>query len=406
MTEMDEFADDLLKNLFRDVQPNRKQSLKELFEQRVQELRIKQTNVLDILNIEYRTLNGILEGSQKRVDFTNLLKIANFLQISNEKVISLYMETLGENFSSELSTSPEVIEFIRTNFDLATLKKSGFINNLNDFEEIEKKLVSFLGLKTIFDYKRLPVDVAFSAGLRKPKNELTRSLWIKTANEYFKEINNPNEYNRQALVDYFPNIRWHSTNVELGLINVIKDLYKVGVTVIYQSQLPSLHLRGATFSVNDQPCIVISNYVGYYPTLWFALVHELFHVIFDWEEIKRNNYHLSDDDADQLSVIEKEKEADGFAREFLFSRDKSEKVKPFLNNTKYIEEFAFNNHVHPSFVYVFNAYDVGKRERLAWMRAKQSNPSIKEILSKLENPWSNPKPIVEFIKTIKYSIYK
>jgi len=397
--------DNLLNNIFKPSPISSKESLKELFERRIDELKIAPTTVLDILSIERRTLNGILEGTQKRVDFTNLIKIANFLQLPHEQLIGLYLTALKKNFETENTVSTQNIEFIKENFDLAVLKKAGFIGSITDFDEIEKKIVFFFGLKSIFDYKRPHVDVAFSAGLVKPQNELTRSLWIKTANDTFEELNNPYEYNREALIKYFPQIRWHCTNVELGLINIIRDLFKIGVTVIYQPSLTSLHLRGATFAVNDKPCIVLTNHAGFYPTLWFALIHELFHVLFDWEEIRNNCYHLSDEDNEQLSVKEKEHEADSFAREYLFSKEKTNNVRRFLNDHEYINEYAIANHVHPSFIYVFNAYDVGHKDRMAWARAKKLSPNIDSLIEPFDNRWNNPKPISEHIKTLKFKFY-
>ncbi|HMK06291.1 MAG TPA: ImmA/IrrE family metallo-endopeptidase [Flavobacterium sp.] len=405
----DDYVDDLLKNLLKEVQPPQKETLKDLFDRRLLELKISQANVLVLLKMEIRTLHGILEGTQKRVDYTNLIKVANFLQLPKEIMIQLYIESLEKNFSNETVSSPKKIEFIKENFDLTTLRKAEFIDSITDFDQIERKITSFFGLNEIFDYKQPSADVAFSAGLVKPKNGLTRSMWVKSAGDYLEGLNNPYEYNRKALVDYFPHIRWHSTDVELGLTNIIRDLYKLGVTVVYQLPFSSLHLRGATFSVNDKPCIALSNYRGFYPTLWFALIHELFHVIFDWEEIRRNQYHLSDEETDELTVRAKENEADAFAREYLFSKEKTAKIRPYLNNQEYVNEFALNNHVHPSFVYVFNAYDTGNKDRMAWARAKRHNPiEMQALLNPMSNPWNNPKPISEFVKSIKIksNLYK
>jgi HTH-type transcriptional regulator/antitoxin HigA len=403
--EKDFNVEKLLKDLFKPPVFNNKENLNELFSRRIAELKITRTDALDIIKIERLALNGILQGTQKRVDFTNLIKIANFLKISKEQLIELYLNALEVNFPTHPAIPTEKIEFIKENFDLAALKKAGFIGSLTDFEEIEAKITSYFGLKDIRDYKRPPVDVAFSAGLVKPQNELTRSFWIKSANDFFLEINNPYEYNRQALIEYFPQIRWHSTSVELGLLNIIKDLFKIGITVIYQPPLPSLHLRGATFSVNEKPCVVLTNYVGFYPTLWYGLIHELYHVLFDWDEISTNCYHLSDDDNERLSVIEKEQEADNFAREYLFSKDKTAQVRPYIKNQNFINEFARNNHVHPSFIYVFNAYDVGKRDKTAWPIAKKLNPNIDILIDTLDNNWRDAQPITDFVKSIKYKLY-
>lgn len=394
-----------INSLLNDIFKPEKPGLKELFDKKVAELKITSTSVLEILNIQHRTLKGILDGTQKMVDVTNLIKIANFLQLPKEEVIKMYIDSLEKNYTKNIAP-PEKIKFIQENFDLAVLKKAGFIDSITDFEKIDSKITSFLGLKSIYEYKRPNIKPAFSAGLVKPKNELTRSLWVQSAITYFEDINNPYEYNRKALIEYFPNIRWHSTNVEFGLVTIIKDLFKLGITVIYQSPLPSLHLRGATFAINDKPCIVLTNYVNYYGTLWFALIHELFHVLFDWEEIRNNHYHLSDDEDDELLVQEKETEANNFAREYLFPQEKMNQIKHSLNNSYFVNEFAKNNHVHPSIIYVFNAYDSSKTNRMAWARARKNEPpDMDKCISHLENPWNNSMPINKIVKNKKLEIY-
>ena len=264
--QKDKFISGLLNSAFK---PD---SLKELFDNKLEQLEISPTVALDVLGISYRTLKGILEGTQKTFDHTSLIKIANLLQEPREKVIKLYLDSLDANYPTNASTTPEKIKFIKENFDLAILKKDRFIENLTDFNSIEKRITSRLGLKSIFEYKKPPMDVAFSSGNYKPKNELTRSFWIAAAKACFEEIDNPYEYDKKALLAYFPMIRWHSTDVEHGLLTVIKHLYKLGVTVIYQPPLHTLQLRGATFAVDNKPCVVLTNYVGFYSTLWFALI--------------------------------------------------------------------------------------------------------------------------------------
>ena len=384
-----------------------KVDLNDLFERRLDELNISKTNACDVINIQSRALNGILKGTQKLIDFTNIIKIASFLQIPKEDVLKLYIESLEKNFPDKTSPQipPEKIEFIKENFDLAALKQVGFINSITDFKQIEENITHYFGLKQIFDYKRPSVEVAFSEGKIKPKNELSRSFWIKNANDIFKEIDNQYIYNRKSLIDFFPEIRWHSTNVELGLKSVMKSLYKLGITVIFLPSFPSLHLRGATFAVNNKPCVVLTDYKGFYPTLWFALIHELFHVLFDWDEIRNSKYHLSDDETEQLSVKKKEDEADNFAREYLFSKEKTQSVRHFIQDQKYIEEFARNNHVHPSFIYVFYAYDKGKKDHKAWPRARRQSPNINDAINFMNNSWKNTKPITDFAKTVRMKVY-
>ena len=390
-------VDALLKGLFHN------ERLNDLFEKRIKELNLLPTNALEILDIEYRALQGILNGTNKRVDYTNFTKLASFLKISRERVISLYFDELEKNFPEKAPYPQNKIDFINKNFDLATLRKAGFIKSITDYKEIENRINQRFGFKSIFEYKPIKRGIAFSAGVIKPKNEQTRELWIENVIEAFEELANPYEYDRQKLIKYIPSIRWQCTNVEHGLRYVISDLYKLGVSVLYQSPLSTLHLRGATLVVNEKPCVVLTDYKGFYPTLWFALMHEISHVLFDLEEIKANTYHISDEEPEDLHLIEKENQANGFAREYLFSKEKSAVARAHINNKNYILNIAEQNHVDASFIYVFYAFDTGKDDLKAWQKAQKSNPDFTELIAPLDLKWTDNKSISEHIQLLKNS---
>lgn len=393
------FAQSLIDDLFP------KEGLKELYQRRIEELKITATDALKLLGIGQNTLNGILEGEKELIKLSNLIKLADFLQLPKEKVVELFLAELEKKHPAKHSIAPEKVQFIKENFDLAALKKSGFIDSISDYAGADKKICYFFSLKTIFDYRQPKMDVAYSSGVHKPKNELTRAFFINTAKDFFEQVENPFEFQRERLIKYFSEIRWHSSNVTLGLRNVVRELFKMGITVIYIPPLASMHIRGATFAVNDKPCVVLTDYIGFYPTLWFALLHELFHVLFDWEEIRQNTYHLTDDDDDRLTVREKEKEADNFAREYLFSKEKTDSVKRYLNNQMYVTNIAKENHVHPSFLYVFYAWDSKGKDRMAWPRARRYSPGIKDCVREMDNPWDDPISIQSFVKSKKFRIY-
>jgi HTH-type transcriptional regulator/antitoxin HigA len=396
----DRFKD--IEALLNGFRPGR-QTLKDLFDQKMQELGIAPTAVFKIIGVQSRTMKGILAGSQKVVDITNLAKLANFLQLPKEQVVKLYLEAIEENFPTN-NISSEKINFIKENFDLAVLKKAGVIDSISDFEHIEKRINNRLGLKSILEYKKPNIDVAFSSGLFKSENNLTRSFWIKAAMACFKEIGNEHNYDREELIKIFPGIRWHTMNEEHGLVEIIKALYKIGITVIFQPSLQNLKLRGATFSINNKPCIVLTNYVGFYTTLWFALIHELYHVLFDWEEIKANKYHLTDDSNEQLSVREREAEADNFAREYLFPKAKLESIRPYIHDTNYVKRFASNNHIHPSMIYVFNAFDMNN-SKTAWGMARKFSPDVNLSIKAIDLPWHEEGTVEEMLQKIKPRTY-
>lgn len=252
----------------------------------------------------------------------------------------------------------------------------------------------------------MKIEAAYSAGKIEPKNTLTRDFWIWHASAELELYAHQHPYNREALIDYFPHIRKYSMDVENGFAEVTRALFQLGVTVIFQPYFPTLHLRGATFAINDKPAIVITDYKGFYPTLWFALIHELYHVLFDMEEIKINKFHLSDEDMDVYTAKKKEELANKFARQYLFSDEKMNVIKPNINDDFFIEDFARNNHVHPSIIYIFHAFDKGKEDLRAWQRLKKKTPDIKQALIPLyPYNWQDRKSVKEIAESRKLNIF-
>jgi len=144
-------------------------------------------------------------------------------------------------------------------------------------------------------------------------------------------------------------------NVEKGLLLVAQTLFKLGITLILIPKFTTdLHVRGATLSYQDKPCIVLTNYTKFYASIWFALIHELFHVLYDWDEIRNERYHIS---GETESIKINEVEADSFARQYLFSDEKMNLIKPRINEPNYVKEFAAKNHIHPSIIYTFYNFD-------------------------------------------------
>src|SRR5262249_12028978 len=138
--------------------------------------------------------------------------------------------------------------FIVNNFNLPALKKIGFIDSINNFEHIESRILTYFGYQNIFEYGKYKINAAFSSGKR-PTNKENLTGWYATACESLDKTPDPNEYNRQALIDYFPQIRWHSINVENGLVLVSQALFKMGVTLIVLPKFTKdVHVRGATLA--------------------------------------------------------------------------------------------------------------------------------------------------------------
>jgi HTH-type transcriptional regulator/antitoxin HigA len=380
--------------------------LRRNFEDRLLELGISFNQAEENLEIGYRTINGILDGTLERIDFLSLLKIGQFLDISYNQITDLYVNAIATKHKEDLDKSHRRT-FILNNFDLPVLKNIGVIDSIRDFEYIERQLNDVLGLNSITEYNLDDIEVAYSSGTITPKNLNSRKYFIKKARAIFKAINNDNSYQKEALIEYFPKIKRQCIDVENGLLNVIKSLYNLGVTVIFQPRTPSIQLRGATFAVNNKPCIVLTDYKGYYPTLWFALIHEIFHVIFDWEEILKKAYHLSDESDDILIVKQKEDEANEFARDFMFPRAKLENIKDQISNRLDVREMAMNNNVHPSFIYANYAYEMSSEQKNLWQNFNKLKlfPPFNNLIKKLTNGLGHTSKAFEYAGYYKLNIF-
>ena len=205
-----------------------------------------------------------------------------------------------------------------------------------------------------------------------------RDFWVKSAHAHLKSFDNPYPYERKQLLELIPKIRPYTMNVEQGLVTVIQALFYAGVTVMYQPLLTNVSVRGATFAVNDKPAIVLTDYNKSYPTLWFALLHELHHVLHDWEQIQTNNYHLTGQP--DLYLLNEEK-ADDFARDFLCAKAWSKYIRPHLNNPTVVNRYARERQIHPSIIYNFAMYDMKQEgDEKAWSKYRTFFPKVEDAL--------------------------
>ncbi len=366
-----------------------------LFQQRIEALGITQSRAEVILGIEKKTLNKILNNDAKRVDIITAIKLAQFLNLSIEKFIGVYLKELSVDQVGEIDRTRKA-NYIIQNFDLSQLFKAKFISSKSDYTAIEEKIVTFFNLKSIFDYSDQVLTPAFSKTKRN-SSDLMREFWVKSAYSQFLAINNDNLFSRDSLKELIPKIRPYTRNLESGLITVIRALYSVGVTVILQPSLPNVQVRGATFIVNGKPCIVITDLFKRYPTLWFALMHELHHVLYDIDEIEKRTYHLTGEP--DLWLMQEDK-ADDFSREYLFGTERSKYIEPFIKDPLIVNLYAEKNQVHPSIIYSFYMHD-----HKAWNLFGDELPDISIAIKRLNiNPWEK-KTIQENISLMKEEIF-
>jgi HTH-type transcriptional regulator/antitoxin HigA len=107
----------LIEGLFKEV------TLRELFQKRIYELNISQNAAEKMLQVGHKPLLGLLDGTQKKVDYMVLNKVSTFLGLAVEEVIEIHLRQLESNFDL-LNTTTNKKKFIKENFDLIDLRKA------------------------------------------------------------------------------------------------------------------------------------------------------------------------------------------------------------------------------------------------------------------------------------------
>ncbi|MBO6495625.1 MAG: ImmA/IrrE family metallo-endopeptidase [Roseivirga sp.] len=369
---MNSDLDKLLANIF---EKEDSLSLRELFEQRIIQLNITKSQAYDALGMDKKSVEPILDNEAKQVDTIKLLKIGEFLNLDVEKTIQLYLNQNTAEKTRELNRTRKA-KFIFENFDLPSLKKLGFINDIKNLPGIEQRIVSFFGLKDIFEYKdEILTRVAFSK-TKVSSSDKIRAFWIRTAYAQFEAINNPNEFDRDRLKQLISRIKPYSRNEKEGFFTVCKALYHAGVSVIFQRHIPKTQVRGATFVIQNKPCIIITDLNKRYGTIWFALLHELFHALYHLEDIKSRSFHLTGE-ADLW--LDNEEEADDFARRYFLPDERYKFIVPSISNHFVVQKYAKQWDIHPCLIYNFYCYE----NPAYWPGYSKYDPGLDESVQKI-----------------------
>ena len=154
-----------------------------LFERRIEELGITQSRAEAMLGIEKKSLNSILNKEAKRVDIITIIKLAQFLNLPVDDFVKVYLQELPSEQIGDIEKAKKN-NFIVQNFDIPQLHKKKFISSKTDYVAIEKRIVTFFGLNSIYDFANETVSQAFSRTKRSP-SDLMREFWVQSALSHF-----------------------------------------------------------------------------------------------------------------------------------------------------------------------------------------------------------------------------
>lgn len=353
-------------------------SLEELLINKLDSSGLSRTQFQKLVGIERKSLDAILNKTSKQTDINKLVKLGEFLEISLEELLIIHYNERSSQEIRELQNSMD-ITYINKFFDLKVLTSLGFISNSSDVDTLKERICSFFGINSIYEYD-VELNDALYSRTKKSFSDKMKDFWIKSSYKYFEAIDNQNEYDRESLIELIPKIKPYTRNVENGLLTVFQALFNVGVTVIFQPSLPKTQIRGATFVMNGKPCIVITDLNKNYATIWFALIHELHHVLYDLEVIGKTSYHLTGEP--DLFLIQEDK-ANEFASEYLFSSDKMRYIERLIHNKLLVHQFAEKCQIHPSIIYSQFQWRQAEAGKDYWGAFKDQFPKMSDVTKNL-----------------------
>ena len=374
-----------------------------LFEEKSKEHGLSVTHARELLGLEYKTLMDILKGTAKQPNLISVMKIADFLEIDINVMLRSLVANQNPKNVSKLEEARNA-SFIAKNFDVDRLYSEKFLKDKNDSSIIIDRILGFFGFGSISEYEEFRAKVGLAVFSRSKRSfvDKMRYFSIHSAYRLFEVINNPNDYDREALMELMPKIKAFSQDVENGLYIVCKALYSHGLTVIFQKHLSSSQYRGATMFVKNKPCIVITDLNKNYATIWFALLHELYHVLFDDEAIQSSGYHLTNEDESQITLIN-EDDANDFAGDFFVDLAELKYITPHIHTPAFVNNFAKKIKVHPSIIYAkYRFYMKEEHNKNYYGAFGEFFPKVDAAVNRL-NPisWKDDYSILDIAENLK-----
>lgn len=312
------------------------------------------TKVAQLIGLpNYKSVTNILDGKEE-ITLRCAIAIAHLIGISEQELLaSAYKEIKKENGLD--IDSIKYASFLYSNFDCRTLKALNLFGKNDTDEQMCDRLVEFFGFHFIYEYEA-PLSqksVLFSkrkVSAQEKKDRLMMNFWLTTAQRSFVEMNNPNEYDRELLKDFvLKRIRQYTNDVDLGFSIAIYVLFQLGVSVLVQDYMTGTHAYGVSLIVNGKPCIVLTGLGGHYYKLWTTLLHELYHILNDWDFLQQVGCMISSENQEELFVSESD--ADRFAYNCLIPEAVHKKLYMIINAKSKVDELAQKLGIHPTLVY-------------------------------------------------------
>lgn len=397
----------ILKKQTKEIDRLQGKSLREMLNDFLTESDVAHSSVAEEIGINKDSFSEYLKGKYE-LKFNQAIKLMKLLGLTESQLVSAYNNEMAEKDLENIEKTERLSYVLRT-FDIPTLKKIGIIKLRAKIEDYEKQICDFFGFNSIFEYEDTALmPTLFSKSkttIAQEKEKKMNEFWLKCSIYSFSQINNPNEYNRELLIEFLKRISEFTSDIVHGYEKAVLVLFQIGITVLTQPYISGTRAFGVTMILDGKPCIVITDMNKKYHKLWINLIHELYHVINDFDILQNLKYHISYSDTPELLL--NESRADKFALDVLVNPSIQNELDRIVALPYKMKQLANKLNVDTSILYGVYLESLPK-EKQSKEFPKYANmlKSSEVAIRRVEFDAIPKKSLNEAIKDMKEKLYK
>ncbi len=330
-------------------------------------LQMTQVDLADRTGLTPKTINEIIKGKNPITSDT-ALKLSVVFGMS-----SSFWNNLQKNYEETISklASEKILEketSLLKNFSCySELCVLGFVEATRDKLEKVYHLQKFFGVSSLSLVPKIH-RVAFR---KKTSNNFSReslAAWLRCGELYARKIDTA-EFDIKKARDSIKQLRLLTQEkAEVFSDKIIKICASFGVAVVFVPYFKNTYVNGTTQWLTPHKALIQLSARGRYDdSFWFTFFHELGHLL----KHGRTEEFIDFEKGHSHGIVQKEKEADDFARNELIPKTN---FSQFINEENFadsaIKNFSKNLGISPSIVAGRLAYEKNNWSRWAHLRNK------------------------------------